>query len=207
MFIREFHVLQREFFSFFFLGPHPQHMEVPRLRVKSELQLPTYTTATEMQDPSRVCGLHHSSWQCWILNPQSKASDQTWILMDASQIRNLLSHNGNSRGVFYCDKSWWTDTDLLLKRHRNIGHSFSQYTSPKHLLRARLNVQTLQTWPLTTAYHSALSPPATETNYPFFFFSFFGHPHGTWKFPDQGSNLSHSSNLHHTCNNARSFTN
>ena len=28
-----------------FLGPHPQHMEVPRLGVKSELQLPAYTTA------------------------------------------------------------------------------------------------------------------------------------------------------------------
>ena len=28
-----------------FLGPHSQHMEVPRLGVKSELQLPDYTTA------------------------------------------------------------------------------------------------------------------------------------------------------------------
>ena len=33
-------------FKFFvFLGPHPQHMEVPRLEVESELQLPAYTTA------------------------------------------------------------------------------------------------------------------------------------------------------------------
>ena len=39
------------FFLFFFLGPHLWHMEVPRLRVKSELQLPAYTTATEMPDP------------------------------------------------------------------------------------------------------------------------------------------------------------
>ena len=30
------------------------HMEVPRLGVESELQLPTYTTATAMQDPSRI---------------------------------------------------------------------------------------------------------------------------------------------------------
>jgi len=28
-----------------FLGPHPQHIEVPRLGVKLELQLPAYTTA------------------------------------------------------------------------------------------------------------------------------------------------------------------
>ena len=27
-------------------------------RVKSELQLPAYTTATAMPDPSRVCDLH-----------------------------------------------------------------------------------------------------------------------------------------------------
>ena len=29
----------------FFLGPHPRHMEVPRLGVESELQLPAYNTA------------------------------------------------------------------------------------------------------------------------------------------------------------------
>ena len=33
----------------FFLGPHLQHMEVPRLGVKLELQLPAYTTATATQ--------------------------------------------------------------------------------------------------------------------------------------------------------------
>ena len=46
------------FFLFCFLGPHLQHMEVPRLGV--ELELPAY----EMQDPSCDCDLHHSSWQC-----------------------------------------------------------------------------------------------------------------------------------------------
>ena len=35
-----------------FLGPYPQHMEFPRLGARSELQLPAYTTATVMQDPS-----------------------------------------------------------------------------------------------------------------------------------------------------------
>ena len=33
-----------------------------------------------------VCNLHHSSWQCRILNPLSKARDQTYILMDISQV-------------------------------------------------------------------------------------------------------------------------
>ena len=33
-----------------FLGPHPRHMEVPRLGVKSELHLLAYTTATAILD-------------------------------------------------------------------------------------------------------------------------------------------------------------
>ena len=48
-------------------------MEVPMLGVELELHLPTYTTATAMQDLSHICDLHHSSEQCQILNPQSEA--------------------------------------------------------------------------------------------------------------------------------------
>ena len=62
-------------------------MEVPRLGVKLELQLPAYTTASVKQDLSHVFDLYHSAWQCWILNPLSKARDRTCILTDASQIR------------------------------------------------------------------------------------------------------------------------
>ena len=39
---------------FFFYWPHPWHMEVPRLGVELELQLPTYATATAMQDLSHT---------------------------------------------------------------------------------------------------------------------------------------------------------
>ena len=60
-------------------------MEVHRLGVK--LELLAYARATKMQDPSHVCDLHHSSQQPWILKPLSEARDQTFILMDASQIR------------------------------------------------------------------------------------------------------------------------
>jgi len=74
------------FFFFAFLSPHLQHMEVPRLGVKSELQLRAYTTATVMPDPSHVCDLYHSSQQCRILNPLSKFRDQTCVLMNPSQI-------------------------------------------------------------------------------------------------------------------------
>ena len=52
-------------------------MKVPRLGVQSELQLPpVYATAVATLDPSQ-----HSSRQCRILNPPSKARDQTRILM------------------------------------------------------------------------------------------------------------------------------
>ena len=68
----------------FFLGPLLQHMEVPRLGVESELQLPASTTATATQDPSRVCDLGCDLQQHQILNPLSEATDQIHILTDAS---------------------------------------------------------------------------------------------------------------------------
>ena len=39
-----------------------------------------------MRDPSRVCDLHHRSWQHRILNPLRKARDRTCNLMVPSQI-------------------------------------------------------------------------------------------------------------------------
>ena len=83
-------------FSFFlFLGPHPWHMEVPRLEAEYLKQscscLPTpqphriqagsaaYTTAHSNTSPST-----------------SKARDGTRILMHTSWVLNLLRHSGNS---------------------------------------------------------------------------------------------------------------
>ena len=39
---------------FSFLGPHLRHMEIPRLGVELELQLPDYATATTMPDLSWI---------------------------------------------------------------------------------------------------------------------------------------------------------
>ena len=74
------------FFFFFFLGPHLGHMEVPRLGVQSGLHLLAFNTAKAMPDPSRMCNLHHSSWQHQIPNPLNKARDRIRILMDTRQI-------------------------------------------------------------------------------------------------------------------------
>ena len=62
-------------------------MAVPRLGDESELWLLAYTTATIMQDPRHIFDLHHTSQQCWILNPLSEARDQTHGLMDATGVR------------------------------------------------------------------------------------------------------------------------
>ena len=45
-----------------------------------------YTTATATWDLSRICDLHHSSRQHWILNPLSGARNQTRVLMDPSRV-------------------------------------------------------------------------------------------------------------------------
>ena len=69
-----------------FLGLHLQHTEVPRLGVEWELQLLAYSTATATWDRSQVCNLHHSSRQCWILNPLMEARNRTRNLMVPSWI-------------------------------------------------------------------------------------------------------------------------
>ena len=70
--------------GFFFLGPHPQHMEVLRLGVESEPQLPASTIATATPEPSL--------WPTPQLtampdpDPLSEARDGTLDFMDPSRI-------------------------------------------------------------------------------------------------------------------------
>jgi len=84
-------------------------MEVPRLGVESELQLPVYTTATATGDPSHICNLHHSSGQCQTLNPLSEARDRTRTLMDTKSSSLPLHQGGNTCSLF------------LLKLHEVMG--------------------------------------------------------------------------------------
>ena len=87
--------IYKDFCTFFFRATCMAYGS-SQARGKLELQLPAYATATAIWDPSHVCNLHHSSRQCWFLNPLTKARDRTRILMDTSWVHKLLSHNGNS---------------------------------------------------------------------------------------------------------------
>ena len=74
-------------------------MEVPRLRVELELQLPAYARAIATQDPSCICHLHHSSQQLWIRNPLSEARDRPHNLMVPSQIPFLYAMTGTPKNI------------------------------------------------------------------------------------------------------------
>ena len=93
----ELFLLFLKFKKNFFKGPHLWHMEVPRLGVDMELQLPAYTTAPATQDPRLVCNLHHNSGQCLIPDPLRETRDRTHILMDASRIHFHSATTTNSQ--------------------------------------------------------------------------------------------------------------
>ena len=89
------------FFFFCLLGLHPQHMEVPRLGVESELQLLTYTTATATWDLSHVLNLYPSSQQHRILKPLSEARDRTCNLMVPSRIHFCCASTGTPSEFYF----------------------------------------------------------------------------------------------------------
>jgi len=66
----------------FFLRLHLWHLEIPRPRVKLELQLLAYATVTAMPDLRCLCNLCDSLQQYQIFNPLSEARDRTHILGD-----------------------------------------------------------------------------------------------------------------------------
>ena len=68
----------RGFFFFFMATPTAHGSSQARGQIKFWLQ--TYAIATATQDPSHICNLHRSLRQSQILNPLSKARDQTRIL-------------------------------------------------------------------------------------------------------------------------------
>ena len=78
--------MNNAFFVFCLFLLQVQHVEVPRLGVKLELQLLAYTTTAVTPDLSHICDLHHSSQQHQILNPLSETRDQSCVLMDTTWV-------------------------------------------------------------------------------------------------------------------------
>ena len=78
-------------FSFFFLGLHLWHMEVPRAR--GQIRVAAAGPRHSHRNAGSECVYNHSSQQFWIFNPLSEARDQTPNLMDTSQVLNPLRHN------------------------------------------------------------------------------------------------------------------
>ena len=116
-------------------------MEIPRLGVELELQLPAYTTAG--QDPSHICKLHHSSLQCWILNPLSEARDQTYDVM----VLRLVSTAPWQESPMGHPKS----TSRLGLRRQNIQiiravtylmASSCRNSMPKYIIKPKKNIST-----------------------------------------------------------------
>ena len=78
-----------------------------------ELQLPAYATATETWDPSHLCNLHHSSWQCQLPDPLSKAGNGTHILMDTSRICIYCTEKGTPDSYIFDEQTGIYGTKIL----------------------------------------------------------------------------------------------
>ena len=206
----------------FFLSLHPWHMEVPRLGVQLELQLPACTTATAMPDISCVCDLHRSSQQCWILSSLSEARDRTHVLMDTIRfcyywatmgmgipffLSILIVRGPCLTGVFWPTPFLWAPQVLLisLKDSRPIfsKKSYREFSRCSFWMCPKIShlyFHSVARWSKSLEY----LPIDMRFNYKlFFFFPLFlcGHICGIWKFPGQGLNLSCSCKLRHSCSN------
>ena len=86
-----------------------------------------------MLDPSRICNLHHSSQQRWILNPLIKAKDRTRNLMVPSQLR------------FHCTTMGTPTEDFLIQSLRLLQQGLVPLAwgvggTPPPLLRTSLGI-------------------------------------------------------------------
>ena len=80
---KSFSTIQHSYYFYFFLfraAPVAHGSSWARGPIRAAAK--AYATATATQDLSCIYDIWHSLWQHWILNPLSKARDQTHILTD-----------------------------------------------------------------------------------------------------------------------------
>ena len=72
--------------------PQPQQHQI---QAESVLYTTAHcNTGSLTPDPNRICNLHHSSLQHWILNPLSKARNRTYVLTDSSRFLTCWATTG-----------------------------------------------------------------------------------------------------------------
>ena len=159
-------------FVFVFLGPHLQHREFPRLEAELELQLPAYATAiaTATPDLSHTCDLQRSLGQCPMLNPLSKARDQTHILMDICQVLNPLCHHGNlPKFQFYkmhtLGDGWryWLHNNVNLLNATEIVH-LKIYKIRNSLVAQQVKNPVSLQWPRSLLWRGSIPGSGTFTH-------------------------------------------
>ena len=87
----------RIFFFFVFLGLHPQHMEVPRQGVKSDLWLPAYATAQQLGMGATSATYTTAHGNTGSLTHWARPRTSSWIL--AGFI--TTEPQGNSQNLFF----------------------------------------------------------------------------------------------------------
>ena len=104
-------------------------------------------TATAMQDPSCICDLQYSSWQCWILNTLSEVRDQTHIPMETSWVHYSWATTGTAQPgllypklrllwILFSTRSWATVFHVCLcisQFSKNFLRQFIQNSPPSIL--------------------------------------------------------------------------
>ena len=142
-------VWEESVLSFFvFVGPHPQHIEVPRLGVELGLYLLAYATAIATRDPSHICNPHHSSWQRWTPNSLNEARVRICILTDTSQLCYHCATMGTPK-VSFIVKFFWTPAPWGIPGTRSPGsHSCSVQDRVPWDLRQQFIPRLLLQWPM-----------------------------------------------------------
>ena len=87
------------FFFFFFWLFRAAPMAYGSSQARGQIR----AAAANLHDSHRnasICNLHHSSWQCWILNPLRETRDWFCFLMDTSWVCYHWSKTGPPRNFF-----------------------------------------------------------------------------------------------------------
>ena len=126
-------ILSYPILSYFilFLGPHLQHMEVPRLGQSCSC----WPLQQTQQCKVRVASATYAAAR-WILNPLREVRDGTRVLVSTSWVLTPLRHNRSSSwGVFVILTFFFVCMCFALSTHL-VSELANQIRLPKHFSKA-----------------------------------------------------------------------